>query len=693
MTNFLDGSKQYTARRRWIFGSHEGAQAFVHTEIPRGKLIAKNIEHFMAVHEPHFKRGFKPKDQDMSFMSDARMTHSPPLTINFGVFAATLNAQCSDEQKDWWLSATRRGGIIGCYAQTELGHGSNVRGLQTTATYDVATQEWVLNTPTVAAVKWWSTSMPLATHATVFAQVFTRGKWHGGHWFMVQLRGADLKPLPGIEVGDVGSMLGDNDTPVGYLVLSNVRVPRRYILERRQHVTPAGEFVVAPEPGSMKAVASAPEKKSKPVDPKMAQALKYVSMMKTRIALASTAAGALAKASVIAARYSCVRRQGFQAGGGSDSHLAPESQVIDYGVQRQRVLRWLSVAYAMKSATRWLVAKRHQVEAGGEIDLDDLPELHASSAGLKAVTCVLAADGIEDLRRSCGGHGYLMSSGIAPLEADFKGPNTTAEGDYVILCLQTARFLIKSYEAALQGKPSSGELGAGLAPLKDKSFDVVRDGRSATRCTPRGRSALTESTFLLGLFQCRSIAAIVRAGRVLDAAKRQGQSQDVAWNKAAPLLYRASFFHIRHFIFDKFLASIRQCEDAACRQVLEKLAVVFALSDFVFCEGWTGLLSYDESVWAEELLDETCASLRPEVVRLTDAFDFPDRILNSTLGRSDGRVYEALLAEARKSGLNVNEQGEPQEVPEFVETLGKWLDKSILAWNNRLPPLPAASKL
>ena len=44
----------------------------------------------------------------------------------------------------------------------------------------------------------------------------------------------------------------------------------------------------------------------------------------------------------------------------------------------------------------------------------------------------MAADGIEDLRRACGGHGYLMSSGIAPLEVDFKGPNTTAEGDYVV---------------------------------------------------------------------------------------------------------------------------------------------------------------------------------------------------------------------------------------------------------------------
>ena len=45
-------------------------------------------------------------------------------------------------------------------------------------------------------------------------------------------------------------------------------------------------------------------------------------------------------------------------------------------------------------------------------------------------------------------HSPLPLSGIAPLEADFKGPNTTAEGDYVVLSLQTARFLLKSVDAA-----------------------------------------------------------------------------------------------------------------------------------------------------------------------------------------------------------------------------------------------------
>ena len=168
--------------------------------------------------------------------------------------------------------------------------------------------EWIMDTPTLQSIKWWSTGLPSSTHAIVYAQLILAGKSHGVHVFLVQLRGGDLEPLPGVEVGDIGAKAGDNDCAIGYLRMQVVRIPRRHLMEKRQHVTPDGTYVRhgVPQPsaksvGGVGAGAAPPKPKSK---------AHYITMLKTRVALVNTAGGHLAKACVIAARYSAVRHQG-----------------------------------------------------------------------------------------------------------------------------------------------------------------------------------------------------------------------------------------------------------------------------------------------------------------------------------------------------------------------------------------------
>ena len=661
----------------------------------------------MDVHGKYLKMGYKPKDMDMTYMSDARMTSSV-MSLHFGVFSSTLRSQCSDDQKKWWLEPAQRGEIVGCYAQTELAHGSNVRGLRTEARLDLETDEWVLHTPDVGATKWWSTGLTSATHSIVFAQLFTPdGECHGLHMFFVQLRGPDLAPLPGLELGDVGRLAGENDCTVGYLRFDHLRIPRRHLLERRQHVDENGSFQSGPPAYAMEAVGvTAGGEPAAAVDPEIAQAVKYVTMMKTRIALASTAAGALAKGCIIGARYSCVRAQGFKdrAGPGATAHLGPENQIMDYSVQRYRVLKWTATAYAIRSATRWMVDRRHEVEAkakGDNDDMDstdallaDLPELHATGAGLKALCCVLAADGIEDLRRSCGGHGFLMSSGIAPLEQDYKGPNTTAEGDYVLLSLQTARYLMKSLAAAGKGEPLAG-LTAGLAGLSDPDFSPLKNGREMLSLPETAGSfeEMSSPEFLEKLFQWRSLVCITRVGAgkypsnppvasdasilfdrslvitALDKARAEGLSETEAWNASARLLYTTASCHVRFFLIQKFAAVAEAAPDAPCKLVLQRMVALFGLSDILEGEQWLGLITAEEAAFAEEGVFALCEALRPDTIALTDSFDFPDRVLNSALGRADGNVYESLLEEARKSALNMRPDGTRITVPKFVEAM------------------------
>jgi hypothetical protein len=66
-------------------------------------------------------------------------------------------------------------------------------------------------------------------------------------------------------------------------------------------------------------------------------------------------------------------------------------------------------------------------------------QLHSQACGLKAYVTDVTVEAIEICRRSCGGHGYLMASGICDLYGDALG-SCTYEGENTVMYLQTARY-------------------------------------------------------------------------------------------------------------------------------------------------------------------------------------------------------------------------------------------------------------
>ncbi|PNY00794.1 peroxisomal acyl-CoA oxidase 1-like protein, partial [Trifolium pratense] len=306
-------------------------------------------------------------------------------------------------------------------------------GLETTATFDPKTDEFVIHSPTLTSSKWWPGGLgKVSTHAVVYARLITDGKDHGVHGFIVQLRSLDDHlPLPGITVGDIGMKFGNgayNTMDNGVLRFEHVRIPRDQMLMRVSRITREGKYVQSNVP----------------------RQLVYGTMVYVRQTIVSDASTAMSRAVCIATRYSAVRRQFGASNGGL------ESQVIDYKTQQARLFPLLASAYAFRFVGEWLkwlytdVMKRLQAN-----DFSTLPEAHACTAGLKSLTTSATADGIEECRKLCGGHGYLCTSGLPELFAVYV-PTCTYEGDNIVLLLQVARYLMKIISQLGSGKKPVG---------------------------------------------------------------------------------------------------------------------------------------------------------------------------------------------------------------------------------------------
>jgi len=138
LINVLDGGAERTARRRFIISPSEGTDASDRYYLDRHQALRKHLEHFIKVHDK-FMGKFVPTREEVAWMTEYTMM-SGTMMNHWGLFLPTILGQASDEQLATWLPLAFTMQIVGCYAQTELGHGSNVRGLQTTAVYDKNTQ-------------------------------------------------------------------------------------------------------------------------------------------------------------------------------------------------------------------------------------------------------------------------------------------------------------------------------------------------------------------------------------------------------------------------------------------------------------------------------------------------------------------------------------------------------------------------
>jgi len=315
----------------------------------------------------------------------------------------------SEEQKKKWIPMVRNLKMIGCYAQTELGHGSNVAALETTATFDPETDEFVIHSPTTTSTKYWPGDLGrFASHAIVMARLIVGDQDYGTTPFMVQLRDVDTwKHMPGVQSGDIGPKIGYHSKDNGWASFNKVRIPRTDMLMGLTSLDREGNFEIA---GDLRAL--------------------YTIMMMIRVTIVYKGNSAIGMAATIATRYSAIRRQ-FKTIEGSKE----ERSLLDYQTQQYKLAPMIALCYIQTTVGHYCNEGFVELMKGmdnGEFDRLDV--MHHLLAGYKAIFSDRIVAMVEIARKSCGGAGYSAWSGFPNLFFN-TSPVPTYEGDNTVMLL------------------------------------------------------------------------------------------------------------------------------------------------------------------------------------------------------------------------------------------------------------------
>jgi acyl-CoA oxidase len=501
--------------------------------------------------------------------------------------------------------------LLGCFAMTETGHGSDVASLRTTATYDPATDEFVIRTPDDSARKEYIGNAARDGHvAAVFAQLITEGESQGVHAFVVPIRDANGQPLPGVRIEDCGLKAGLNGVDNGRLYFDDVRIPRDNLLNRYADVDRDGRYTTSIE------------NKTK----------RFFTMLGTlvqgRISVAGGAVSATKVALTIAVRYGEQRRQ-FAAPDGD------EILILDYLSHQRRLLPALAKTYALHFAQQELVAGLHETTPDLDAHLDQKPsehadrrELEARAAGVKAIATWHATSTIQTCREACGGAGYLAANRLPGLKAD-TDVFTTFEGDNTVLLQLVAKELLTGY------RDHFGELDAMGTALfvAEQAVETVVERVGGRRLlqrlrdvAPSDESSVLDRDWHAAIFEWRERHLLETLARRLRKAAAAGDPFAV-FNAAQDHLLAAARAHVDNVLLAAFVHGIEELPDGPERTLLETVCDLFALSTIEAERGWIqehGRLTANRSKAVIAAVNELCGRLRPHARTLVDAFGVPE---------------------------------------------------------------------
>ncbi|KAJ3379045.1 fatty-acyl coenzyme A oxidase [Lobulomyces angularis] len=635
LTYLLDGGKQNTELRENIMLSLQRDPVFDISDYHDLDLQTIREKTMQKVRRMAFYLSQEPvpvshvRMQLLSLLDPGAWTR---VGVHYGLFFNTVRGQATPEQFGYWVAkgAIALNGVTGCFAMTELGHGSNVAGLETTATYDEASDEFIIHTPTLTATKWWiGGAAQTANHAVVFAQLIVKGKKFGVKSFVVQLRDKDFRLLPGVVIGDIGAKMGRHGTDNGWIQFTYLRIPRSHMLMKHTKVHRDGTVIEPP-----------------------LQQLAYGALINGRVSMVVDSGNVSKKALTVALRYAAVRRQ-F---GGSENE--PETKLLDYIIHQHRLIPLVAQTFAMhftgvevNSIYEDLMTEMECLrpgDANAKAVLENLRDVHGTSAGLKAFCTWMCLKIIDECRQSLGGHGYSAYTGLSSLYSDFAVQCTwcdiiyitlviidfkNREGDNTILTLQAGRYLIGCYRDSKKGIKQP----KGVSYLNNLAGSLNKISNAKASEEIASLESLGEAFDFV-------VANVVKnAGEHFESLKAKGLSDEQAYEECSSSRLLAAKLHSYGYLFHRFKDAVKKTIQPDLKSILEKLCLLYGLHTIQENSGSFLEYKYFNSTqidWVRERVTFYCKLLRKDCIILTDSWNLSDHIINSPLGRFDGNVYE-----------------------------------------------------
>lgn len=518
--------------------------------------------------------------------------------VQFGLFGMSVYFLGTDKHHKKYLKDIGTLALPGCFAMTETGHGSNVRGIETTATYDAASQSFVIHTPFARAQKEFIGNAALhGRMATVFAKLIVGEKDYGVGAFLVPLRDAAGNLMPGVTIEDCGRKMGLNGVDNGKIHFDHVRIPYDNLLDRFAQVTPQGTFE----------------------SPIASDNRRFFTMLGTlvggRIGIPRSGLSAAKSGLTIAIRYGDQRKQ-FGPEGGS------EVPILNYRTHQRRLMPLLANAYALHFALRYLTER---FLARTE---KDMQEIEALAAGLKAFATWNTTATLQECRECCGGKGYLSENRIDALKNDTE-IYTTFEGDNTVLMQLVAKSRLTEFRQEFSNMNFFGILNY----VADSAKTSITEMNPLTvRNTDEDH--LLDPAFHLSAFKYRERDILTSAAKRIKRHIESGMDSFDAFNVVQHHLIQVGFAYVERIVLEKFIEQVGHTTDAGCQTILKKLCQLFALTQIDKNKGWYLENGYMEGVKTKairKLANQLCWDIRQEAVPLVEAFKIPDGLLGADI--------------------------------------------------------------